>query len=166
MTETVAVLGATDNPNRFAYRAMLALTEHGHKVLPINPFHDEIDGTRCYQDLAACAGELDTITVYVRPSILRGLVKDIVAAQPRRVILNPGPKIRISPANCSEPGSECRMPAHSYSSVRISTLFPTDVCSGLQKPWRSASGLTGTRGDPAQSDANSSPGPDRATYRK
>lgn len=69
---------------------MLALTEHGHKVLPINPFHDEIDGTRCYQDLAACAGELDTITVYVRPSILRGLVKDIVAAQPRRVILNPG----------------------------------------------------------------------------
>lgn len=90
MTETVAVLGATDNPNRFAYRAMLALTEHGHKVLPINPFHDEIDGTRCYQDLAACAGELDTITVYVRPSILRGLVKDIVAAQPRRVILNPG----------------------------------------------------------------------------
>lgn len=90
MTETVAILGATDNRDRFAYRAMLALVEHGHKVLPINPFHDEIDGTQCFKDLAACTVEIDTITVYVSPGILRELVKDIVAAKPGRVILNPG----------------------------------------------------------------------------
>lgn len=90
MTETVAILGATDNPDRYAHKAMLALVGQGHKVLPVNPYHDQIDGTQCYQDLAACPDGVDTITVYVRPGILRGLLKDIVDAKPRRVILNPG----------------------------------------------------------------------------
>jgi uncharacterized protein len=90
MIETVAILGASNNPYRYAYKAMLALADHGHKVLLVNPYHDQIDGTQCYQNLAACPGEVDTITVYVRPSILRGLLKDIADTQPRRIILNPG----------------------------------------------------------------------------
>lgn len=90
MKETVAILGASNDPNRYAYKAMLALAVHGHKVLLVNPYHDQIDGVQCYQNLAACPGGVDTITVYVRPGTLRGLLKDIVDARPKRVILNPG----------------------------------------------------------------------------
>jgi uncharacterized protein len=90
MKETVAILGASDNPRRFAHKSMLLLADHGHKVLPVNPYHERIDGIQCYQDLEACPGGIDTITVYVRPDILKGLLRDIVNANPRRVILNPG----------------------------------------------------------------------------
>lgn len=90
MRETVAILGASDDPGRFAHKSMLALAGHGHKVLPVNPWHDEIDGIECYQDLTACPGRIDTVTVYVRPSILKTLLKDIVNSNPNRVILNPG----------------------------------------------------------------------------
>lgn len=90
MIETVAILGATDNPSRYAHKSMLELMDQGHKVLPVNPGHAQIEGIQCHQDLAACPDEVDTVTVYVRPSILKGLLKDIVTVHPKRVILNPG----------------------------------------------------------------------------
>lgn len=90
LSETVAVLGATDNPHRFAYQCMRALALHGHKVLPVNPGYTRIEDMPCYPDLAACPGPIDTVTVYVRPSILAGMLEQIADVLPSRVILNPG----------------------------------------------------------------------------
>ena len=88
--ETVAVLGASPKPARFSHKAIVALRQAGHRVLPINPGQSEIDGLTCYPDLAACPDKIDTITVYVNPSILIRRVEDMISVQPRRVILNPG----------------------------------------------------------------------------
>lgn len=90
MPERVAILGASDKPDRYAHQAMLALQRHGHTPLPVNPHHDTIDGVPCVSSLADLTEPPDTITVYVRPAILTGLVLEIIAAAPRRVILNPG----------------------------------------------------------------------------
>jgi len=102
--ETVAILGATDDPYRYAHKTMLALADHGHTVLPVNPNHDQIDGIRCYPDLAACPEGIDTITVYVRPGILEGMLEAIVDARPGRVILNPGTEDRDIISRLSERG--------------------------------------------------------------
>lgn len=88
--ETVAVLGASPKPARFSHKALVALREAGYRVLPVNPGQSEIDGLTCYTDLASCPDKIDTITVYVNPSILVRRVDDMINAQPRRVILNPG----------------------------------------------------------------------------
>jgi predicted CoA-binding protein len=88
--ETVAVLGASPKPARYSHKAILALKAAGHRVLPVNPGQTEIDGLTCYPDLAACPGKVDTITVYVNPSILVRHVEDMISVRPRRVILNPG----------------------------------------------------------------------------
>lgn len=90
MHETVAILGASNETGRYSHKAKVALTEHGHITVLFNPNHDKIDGQKCFQSLAAYEGKIDTITVYVRPSILRGLVAEIIHARPERVILNPG----------------------------------------------------------------------------
>jgi predicted CoA-binding protein len=88
--ETVAVLGASPKPARYSHKAIVALKAAGHRVLPVNPGQTEIDGLTCYPDLSACPGKIDTITVYVNPSILLRRVDDMIRVQPRRVILNPG----------------------------------------------------------------------------
>jgi hypothetical protein len=88
--ETVAVLGASPKPARFSHKAIVALRQAGHRVLPINPGQSEIDGLTCSPDLPACPDKIDTITVYVNPSILLSRVDDMINARPRRVILNPG----------------------------------------------------------------------------
>ncbi len=90
VTETVAILGASKNQSRYANQAQKYLIEEGHTTIPINPKYDEIDGIKCYPDLASCAQDIDTITVYVRPSILSTVVQDLIQAAPYRVIFNPG----------------------------------------------------------------------------
>lgn len=90
MTETVAILGASKNQSRYANKAQNFLIEKGHTPIPINPKYDEIDGIKCYPNLASYTQNIDTVTVYVRPHILSNLVQDIIQSSPYRVILNPG----------------------------------------------------------------------------
>ena len=90
MTETVAILGASKDQSRYANKVQNLLIEKGHTAIPINPKYDMVEGVKCYPNLTPCLQNIDTITVYVRPSILSTLVQDIIQASPYRVILNPG----------------------------------------------------------------------------
>lgn len=90
MSENVAILGATDDPMKYANMAQQNLVQHGDTVFPVNPNKDEIDGLKAYPKLEDIHEKVDTVTVYVRPSILESLTDDILAVQPRRVIMNPG----------------------------------------------------------------------------
>ena len=86
----VAVLGASRKPERYSNRAVRSLTQHGYRVVPINPAHDDVEGLTAASSLAEVSGTVDTLTVYIGPRHIGPLVDDIVAARPRRVILNPG----------------------------------------------------------------------------
>lgn len=88
--KTVAILGATPKPDRFANMAMHKLLEHGHKVLLVNPAFEEIDGLRVLPSLADIAEPVDTLTLYVGPERSTPLISDILDLRPQRVIFNPG----------------------------------------------------------------------------
>jgi predicted CoA-binding protein len=86
----VAVLGASRKSERYSNRAVRALKQHGYRVVPVNPAHDEVEGLTAASSVAEIAGTVDTLTVYVGPRHIGPLIDDIVAARPRRVILNTG----------------------------------------------------------------------------
>ena len=44
MNKTVAIIGASDKPERYANMAMHALTEHGYDIVLVNPFKSQIEG--------------------------------------------------------------------------------------------------------------------------
>ena len=90
MTETVAILGVSDDESRYSNMAMYALQKHEHRVVLVNPRLEQIEGQQCYKSLSLYQGDVDTITLYVAPKILVGLVPEIIAARPKRVIFNPG----------------------------------------------------------------------------
>ncbi len=90
MSENVAILGATDEPTKYANMAQHNLQEAGHTVFPVNPNKDTVDGLKVYHRLEDIPEKIDTVTVYVRPSVLQSLTDDILAVHPRRVIMNPG----------------------------------------------------------------------------
>ncbi len=52
--KTVAVIGASPKPDRYAYRALQLLAEHGHRAIPINPAFDEILGQKCIEVVEDC----------------------------------------------------------------------------------------------------------------
>jgi predicted CoA-binding protein len=90
MKETVAIIGASKKPDRYSYKALQALLVNGHNPIPINPVLRDIEGVQCYSDLESCPPQVDTITVYVRSSVLATMVPEIIKLHPKRVIFNPG----------------------------------------------------------------------------
>jgi len=89
-SQRVAVLGASPKPNRYAFKAMQMLRQHGHEPLPVNPAYDEILGVKCYRRINDVPAPIDTLTVYLGKRRSDPLVEQITNASPRRIILNPG----------------------------------------------------------------------------
>ncbi len=90
MSQRVAILGASANPERYSNRALRMLREHGHDPIPIHPALTEIDGIPVLSSLGEIEGDVDTLTLYVNPAVSEGLIDEIIALQPDRVLFNPG----------------------------------------------------------------------------
>ena len=86
----VAVLGASNKPERYSHQAVVLLAQKGHAVYPIHPALAEIDGHRVFKKLADVPVPVHTVTLYVSPALSGGLAGDLLAARPVRVIFNPG----------------------------------------------------------------------------
>ena len=88
--KNVAILGARDNPDRYAYLAQVKLQEHGYPVYPVSKSGKDILGVRGYTRLGQVDEKVDTVTLYLNPTHLVDVLDDILEKKPRRVIFNPG----------------------------------------------------------------------------
>ena len=86
----VVVLGASNKPHRYAYKAMLMLQEYGYHVIPVHPKLETIDGIVVKHNLQQIHQTIDTLTVYLGSQRSTPLIDDIIKLNPSRVILNPG----------------------------------------------------------------------------
>ncbi|PIP93798.1 MAG: CoA-binding protein [Bdellovibrio sp. CG12_big_fil_rev_8_21_14_0_65_39_13] len=89
MKERVAILGASDNPERYSYKAMEMLEENGHEAILVSPRYQEIEGKPVHADLTSLKG-IDTLTLYVNAEISSKMKDQILNLKPKRVIFNPG----------------------------------------------------------------------------
>lgn len=88
--QRVAILGASQKTDSYAYKAMKALLAHEHELVLVNPGLAKIEDRQVLPTLSAISDPIDTLTVYVRPAISSKVADDIVALKPGRVIFNPG----------------------------------------------------------------------------
>jgi predicted CoA-binding protein len=88
--QTVAVLGASNNPERYSNMAVRRLREAGHHVIPVNPAFPAIEGLPVARSLGEIKEPVDTLTLYVGPQRLVPLTDEILRLAPKRVIFNPG----------------------------------------------------------------------------
>ena len=89
-SQNVAVLGASTDPERYSHKALVMLRRHGHRVYPVHPTLEEVEGVPVYASLGDLPDPIDTLTVYLGPARFRGLIEDVTALAPGRVLLNPG----------------------------------------------------------------------------
>ena len=88
---SVAVLGASADPEKYGNISLHAHLKKGYRVYPINPKEDQIDGLKAYARLADVPeSKIDRITVYLRPSILLGVLDEIASVPHDELFLNPG----------------------------------------------------------------------------
>lgn len=90
MKEIVAVIGASPKEDRYSYKAMKMLMEHGHTAIPISGLGRDILDQKGYRALADLEKSPDTVTMYVGPASQEKIIADILKLKPKRVIFNPG----------------------------------------------------------------------------
>ena len=86
-----AVLGASENPTRYAYLAANRLHEANHPISLVSIKKGELFGIP-FQDIRdePKVEELDTITLYIGARHLDQWFDYILRLKPKRIIFNPG----------------------------------------------------------------------------
>ncbi len=103
---TVAVLGASPNPERYSNQAIRLLAQLDYRPISVNPAHDEIEELPCFPSLSAIDEPVHTITLYLGPARSTPLIDEILAANPQRIIMNPGAENEELAAAASSVGIE------------------------------------------------------------
>ncbi len=83
----VAVVGASRNPEKDAYRVPEYLKSKGYKIIPINPRADEILGEKAYPSLDSLPDELarlvDVVDVFRPPEEAVRVVEQVIRLKER-----------------------------------------------------------------------------------
>jgi hypothetical protein len=88
MKKTV-VLGASPNPERYAFRAVTRLTQYGHETVPVGIRTGSIAGLTIQQGTPAVA-DVDTVTLYLGAARQKEYYDYLLSLHPKRIIFNPG----------------------------------------------------------------------------
>jgi predicted CoA-binding protein len=88
MQKHTLVIGATPNPDRYAYKATEMLTRYGHTVVAYGIKKGTIGDVEIVNEFPT--EDFDTVTLYVGPQNQDGFYKYILNLKPKRVIFNPG----------------------------------------------------------------------------
>lgn len=102
----VAVLGASNNPERYSYKAVKMLNEHNFTVIPVHPSGIAVCGCETKKSLAEINSEVDTLSIYVNASLSSKESDAILKLKPRRIIFNPGTENPLLEDVCSKNGIE------------------------------------------------------------
>ena len=83
------ILGASTNPERYAFKAANRLLDHGHPIVMIGKRSGEIRENSIEKEKAEFT-DIDTVTLYLNPQNQKEYYDYILNLNPKRIIFNPG----------------------------------------------------------------------------
>ncbi len=102
----VAVVGASDKPQRYSYQAVMLLREKGHTPCPVHPKLRDIAGIPVHATLDDVPEPVDLVTLYLAPERQANVAEAILRRRPRRVVFNPGAENPALAARLRQAGIE------------------------------------------------------------
>jgi predicted CoA-binding protein len=87
---TIAMVGASSNPEKASYGIMQKLQKAGYRVIPVNPRETEILGERSYPSLIDVPERIDIVDVFRRPEDAPSIADDAVTIGAKALWLQEG----------------------------------------------------------------------------
>jgi predicted CoA-binding protein len=81
----IAVAGVSRGPGSAANAVFCKLRNSGYEVFPVNPNASELEGTKCYPDLASIPAELDGVVIATHPGVAEQVVRQAAGRNVRRI---------------------------------------------------------------------------------
>ena len=88
--KTIAIIGASNDRDKFGNKAVRAFRQQGYEVFPVNPKEETIEGLPAFKSIAEVPLRPKMISVYLPPPVLLKLLPDIAAKGCDELWLNPG----------------------------------------------------------------------------
>ena len=85
-----AVVGATDNVEKFGNQVFNNLRRRSYEVYPVNPRLKTIEGMKCYATLSEIPVKVDVVDFVVPPSATEPILKECLELGLDRIWLQPG----------------------------------------------------------------------------
>ncbi len=91
-TQTIAVVGLSDNEDRPSYSVSLYMQRQGYRIVPVNPALAAALGEKSYPSLEAAAadGRIDLVNVFRAPEHIPGIVQEVMRLKIPYLWLQPG----------------------------------------------------------------------------
>ena len=89
---TIAMVGASDRPDRTSHGVMAALQAHGYRVLPVNPqiTGEHVLGEFVWRELAQIGDPIDIVDIFRRSEDVGGIVDEAIAVGAKAVWMQLG----------------------------------------------------------------------------
>lgn len=90
-SKKTVIIGASNNPSRYAYLAAGMLVDYNHEFVPVGIKKGEVFGKNILDiNSKPEVQDVDTVTLYIGPQHQREHYDYILSLKPKRVIFNPG----------------------------------------------------------------------------
>ena len=97
-----AVVGASNNKDKFGYKISRDLIEIGLKIIPINLKEKSILNLKTYTRLSDYPGKIDVVVFIVPPEVTKKVLREVNELEIKKVWMQPGSESKKAIAYCRE----------------------------------------------------------------
>ena len=97
-----AIVGATDNPEKYGNQIVKNLKSRGYELYPVNPRLKKIEGIKCYPALADIPVKVDVVDFVVPPEVTIVTLHQCQELGLNRIWLQPGSESEVAIDFCRE----------------------------------------------------------------
>ena len=102
-----AVIGASNDKQKYGYKVLKDFKESKYEVVPINPKEKEILGLKTYKSILDIDFKIDVVIFVVPPRITERVLKEIKKLKINKVWLQPGSESDKAIKYCKDNNIEC-----------------------------------------------------------
>lgn len=103
--KSYAIVGASNNKEKFGYKVALSLIELGFEIIPINPKESKILGFQAYPNLTSAMNDnniIDEVIFVVPPKITKEILNEVHKLGILKVWMQPGSESKEAIQFCRE----------------------------------------------------------------
>jgi predicted CoA-binding protein len=85
-----AVVGASDDPNKYGYKCYACFLQNMRKAFPVNPRAQTVMGNPAYASLASLPEKVESVSVITPPAVTEKVVEEAIACGVKNIWMQPG----------------------------------------------------------------------------
>ena len=88
--KNIAVVGASDNPDKYGYKIYRNLKSRGYNVYPVNNKSQTVDGDKVYQSIDELPPDVEAVDIVVPPQAATKVIQECANKGINLIWLQPG----------------------------------------------------------------------------